>query len=145
MADQLARRVGFRWLRQYYVRTFEEWKRQYEALQKEVDIVIAEDATAVQGWDTAAAQHFALKAAQVPSGSTCEDMRHVVLFTVAKSRKEQGVWAAHAVETILDGFDPQSIPVAENRLTLFTTNHAMAMSLSVPVDAMIEAASARTQ
>jgi polar amino acid transport system substrate-binding protein len=51
-----------------YVSTFDQWRKQYEKMQNQVDALIIGDITGIAGWNDEEAQKFVQNATKIPTG-----------------------------------------------------------------------------
>jgi len=119
----------------FLVRTFGDFPAQFEAVQKEADMIIMGGNGGMDSWDDSSARTFLATATRVPTGSFDEYLAPYVVFTFAKDPEEQGEWMASTALRILDGAQPASIPIVENkRVRLFVNlKLARAAGLVLPV------------
>ena len=77
----------------YWVTTQAEFKTAFLAAQQEVDILFMGNNAGSDTWDEEEMKQFILKNATIPTGSINDWMAPYSLLTLAKSAREQGVWA----------------------------------------------------
>jgi len=102
-------------LQEQYVKTFDEWKKAFVEMQKDLDILIVGNNAGINDWDDKEARRFAEENTKTPTGGIYTWMMPYVLIGVTKVEKEQGAWAAQAALNILDGTPPSGIPVVANK------------------------------
>ncbi len=127
-----------------YIKSFEEWKREYALMQDCVDILILQNNAGIKGWNDAEARDFVMKNTKIPTGATFEFMSNFALVTFAKDAREQGEWSAATALRLLNGERPSSIPVAENKRAVISLNLELANSVGMkfPID-LLKAAKVR--
>jgi len=108
------------------------WKRQFVAMQDQVDmLLIKQNVTGDVDFDLAEAVAFTGANTRIPTGTTAEAVMRCTLVSLIKNPREQGRWAAGAVEQILDGTPPSAIPAAVNRESRLLLNMGLARRLGV--------------
>jgi ABC-type uncharacterized transport system substrate-binding protein len=125
------RLFGFTYEKTYFVSTFDEWKEAYLRAQHEVDMLLVLGVGAVRGWNIRDAARFVEKVTAIPSGTDFEWLMPVALLGVVKSPEEQGRWAAQAALRILDGVEPNQIPLTYNREGELLFNRRIAERLEI--------------
>lgn len=118
-------------LQPYWVTTQDGFKTAFLAAQQEVDILFMGNNAGSDKWDEEEMKQFVLRNSTIPTGSINDWMAPYSLLTLAKSAKEQGVWAAHAALQILDGTPVSEIPVSENKRGEMIVNLDLADKLGV--------------
>ncbi len=126
----IARKFGLE-LDEVYADTFEQWKKEYLALQSRVDIMLLPNNAGITGWDDAEAKKFVLENTRIPTGSCHDFMAPFVLVDYGRSAQEQGEWAGYAALQILGGKKPSDIPVVENKKAKVFLNLPLAGKLGV--------------
>ena len=99
--------------------------------QEEVDILFMGNNAGSDQWDEVEMEAFILENTLIPTGSINDWMAPYSLLTLAKSAKEQGVWAAQTALSILDGMEISQISVAENKKGELIVNLGLADKLGV--------------
>lgn len=124
-----------------YVGTFEQWKRAFITMQEEVDLLIIGSPSGIAGWDDNEARQLARSHTMIPSGTNYRRLQHIAVVSYAKVPLEQGEWAAATALAILDGKEPEDIPVDVNRKFRVYLNMKLAKKLRIkfPMD-LIESA-----
>jgi ABC-type uncharacterized transport system substrate-binding protein len=125
------RLFGLTYDQTYFVKTFGEWKEAYRRAQSEVDMLLLLGVGAVRGWDIQAASDFVEEVGTVPTGTDFEWLMPVSMLGVVKSPEEQGRWAAQAALRILEGVEPDRIPLTYNRDGELIFNSRLARRLGV--------------
>lgn len=97
-----------------YVKTFSDWKREFNRLQDEVDIIIVGNNGGIKGWNDDEARSFAEKNTRIVTGCLLDWMAPVVFLGATRSATEQGHYAATTAVKILNGADPRDIPIRSN-------------------------------
>ena len=114
-----------------YVKTWEEMKEKYIALQQDVDIIFLGNNAGIDQWDDREAEKFFNENTTVPTGTINPWLAPYTLITLGKQPEEQGVWAAEAALLIMNGTSVSEIPVAENKKGNLILNLDMAEKLDV--------------
>ena len=117
--------------RSYFPSSFDEWKENFLRLQREVDMVILLNPKGLKDFDLEQAQRFVENNIKVPTGSSITWMSHMSLLGIGLIPEEQGVWAAQAALSILDGAAPNSIPITRNRQGKLFINLKLAEKLGI--------------
>jgi ABC-type uncharacterized transport system substrate-binding protein len=127
----------------YYASDFEDWKKGFVQIQKKVDVLIVYNFVAIEGWNKAEAQNFAIRNTRVPTGTMQEGPMPYAMVGFLKLPQEQGMWAANTALKILDGTSPAAIPVTRNKEGKLMINMKIAqgMGAEVPYE-IIESADA---
>ena len=117
-----------------YVKTFDQWKREFLAMQDKVDIIYMYNNAGIAGWDNDQAAAFVRENTTVPSASVQSWMAPYVLVTHTKDPVEQGEYAAETAMRILHGTSPSTIPLTTNRRgrTIINNNIARQLNLEIP-------------
>ena len=118
-------------LKPYWASTQEEFKEAFLTAQQEVDIIFIGNNAGSDTWDETEMTQFFLVNTNIPTGAIYDWMAPYSLLTLAKSPKEQGVWAAQAVLQILDGTKVSEIAITENKKGEVFVNLDIADKLSV--------------
>ena len=128
-------------LTEYYASSYDDWKKGFKELQKQVDILIVDSDGGLYNNQKADMQSFVKANTTIPTGSAYDFMAHCTLFTFAKVAEEQGFWAAKAALKILDGTSPSQIPLEKNKEGKLIINMqiAQAMNANIPFE-IIQAA-----
>jgi len=124
-------------LRGYLVSDFEQFKAAYLRAQEETDMLLVGNYGGIAGWNATQAQRFMTENAHVPSGCFDAYMSPCVLYTMSKSPREQGEWAARSALRILAGTRPEDIPIVENSRVDLVVNMVMADALRLTIPAYI--------
>ncbi len=114
-----------------YVDTFEQWKKEYLALQDRVDMLIVQNNAGIADWNDEEARKFILENTKIPTGALLDFMAPFVLVAYGRSAQEQGEWAGYAALLILGGTAPSEIPVSENKRAKVYLNLPIANKLGV--------------
>jgi ABC-type uncharacterized transport system substrate-binding protein len=130
----------------YYASDFEDWKKGFVQIQKKVDVLIVYNFVAIEGWNKAEAENFAIRNTRVPTGTMQEGPMPYAMIGFLKLPQEQGMWAANTALKILDGTSPDAIPVVHNKEGKLMINMKIAQGMGVDVpyeiiesaDALIE-------
>jgi len=117
-----------------YVKTFDDWKREFISMQDKVDILYLYNNAGIEGWDNDQATAFVRENIRIPSASVQSWMAPYVLVTHTKDPVEQGEYAAQTAMRILHGTSPSAIPLTTNRRgrTIINNNLARQLNLEIP-------------
>jgi ABC-type uncharacterized transport system substrate-binding protein len=97
-----------------YVSTFSEWKREFNRLQDEVDVMIIGNNGGIKGWDDEEARRFAEQNTRIVTGCLLDWLAPLSFLGATRSADEQGRYAAHTALKILNGTSPRDIPIRGN-------------------------------
>ena len=97
-----------------FVKTLDEWKKKYVEAQK-YDFIILNNNSGINDWDIDKAKEFVRNNVGVLTVTNYEWMMPYTMMAMTKLPDEQGAWAAQVALAILDGENPQDIPVVVNR------------------------------
>lgn len=127
--------------KEYFVKTFSEWKSAYRSLQNEVDMIIMSNYAGISDWDDAAARKFVLENTAIPTGAVIDLMAPYSLVTFAMVSEEQGEWSAKTALEILSGKRPADIPLVTNKKARIFLNMGLAAKLGIvfPMDLVDQA------
>lgn len=128
---------GINYTSGYLVKSFDEFKQRFLALQKEVDMIVTVSPIGIENWDLASAREFMQTQAEVPVGGTVEWVSQYSLITLSGVLKEQGLIAGEMAKRILKGEKPSAIPVAENTDGKLFINMTIANRLGVTFDSKL--------
>ena len=122
----------------YLARDFAQFKDLFLQAQQEVDMIYIANYSDMPGWDPQVVEDFLARHIKLPTGSRTSYMARYVIVTVAKVPEEQGEWAARTALRILDGAQPDSIPLAANERASLTLNLRMAVAagIQLPVETL---------
>ena len=115
----------------YWATTQDEFRTAFLTAQQEVDIVFLGNNAGTDTWDDAVMKQFFLDNTTVPTGAVRDWMAPFVMVTLAKSGKEQGVWAAETALSILGGTPVSEIPVTQNKKGELIVNLVLADKLGI--------------
>ena len=101
-------------LKGVFVKTLEDWKKEYIAAQK-ADFIILNNNSGINDWDVNEAESFAKHNVGVLTVTNYDWMMPYSMMAMTKLPEEQGSWAAQVALAILDGESPADIPVVVNR------------------------------
>jgi len=132
--DHFEKELGYSFDKVYYVKSFDEWKQRFEALQAEVDIVILENPKGITGWDNQKGKSFIEANTRIPTGTTHVWLAPYAVLTIAKIPEEQGMWAAETALAILAGKSPSEIPIVKNQQGKLYLN----LKLATPIDIVFD-------
>lgn len=124
-------RFNIKFEKTYFANDFSEWKTAFKKLQGEVDMVMLTSHAGINGWDDAEARTFVDQNIKVPVGTEHEWEMPFALLAVAKDFSEMGAWAAQTALQILDGTNPQQIPVTANKRGRLYFNPRLAKRLGI--------------
>ncbi len=114
-----------------YAETFDEWKDHFQALQRDVDLLLIHNATGMRGWDQQAAERLVFNQTRIPSGTTNSANFRIALISHIKIGAEQGEYAAKAALEILAGKSPEDIPVVTNKNARIYLNMKLAKKMKI--------------
>ena len=118
-----------------YITFFEEWKRQYLWMQKNVDMLIVAHNGGLQDWDNEEAYRFVLNNTQIPTGATLKNMTPFVLINFAKIASEQGEWASKiAAKLLVSGKKAGTIPIVANTQGIMMLNIPLSKKMKIKFD-----------
>ena len=101
-------------LKGVFVKTLEDWKKEYIAAQK-ADFIILNNNSGINDWDVNEAESFVKHNVGVLTVTNYDWMMPYSMMAMTKLPEEQGSWAAQVALAILDGESPADIPVVVNR------------------------------
>ncbi|EIJ43058.1 ABC-type uncharacterized transport system, periplasmic component [Beggiatoa alba B18LD] len=113
----------------YFVKTFEEWKTAF--LMTDADMLLLINYVGLEGWDTQTAIQFVEQNAHIPIGANFSWLKPFALLGITKLAEEQGTWSAQAALKIMDGVQPNDIPIAKNKDGRLFINLRIANKLGV--------------
>lgn len=122
---------GIEFTKEYYVKTFEEWKHAFMSLQHEVDMFFWSAHSGIDGWNDKEALRVINKHASVPYGTVNEWMMPYELIGILKYPQEQGEWAAATALRIIGGESPSEIPIVTNKKAKIHLNMQIAKQLDI--------------
>jgi len=99
----------------YFVKNFEEWKREFIKAQQEVDMLLIHNPDGLPQWNHAEARAFVEANTQIPTGTTSSYTTQVSLIGIIRLPEEQGRWAAETALRILGGESIEQIPFVTNK------------------------------
>lgn len=102
-------------MKEYWVKTFDEFKAQFQQAQTEVDILFIGNNAGIDRWDQTETEAFIVENTKVPTGAINDWLAPYTLITLAKSAEEQGEWSGQTALQILAGTPVSDIPFAENK------------------------------
>ncbi len=116
-----------------YVKTFEEWKREFLKLQDEVDVLIVGNNGGIKGWDEKEAQRFAENNTKHPTGCLLDWLTPFSFLGATRLASEQGAYAANTALKILSGTPVEDIPIVRNTQADIIINMRIAKKLGLKV------------
>ena len=116
-----------------YVKTLEDWKKEFIQMQDQVDILVL---GSIRALDTKEAsmeeiERFILTNTRIPTAAYDAFMQNIVLVTLSTIPEEQGEWAAEKALEILDGKSPRDIPLVTNKKANMFLNMRLARILGI--------------
>lgn len=116
-----------------YVKTLEDWKKEFIQMQDQVDILVL---GSIRALDTEEAsmekiERFILANTRIPTAAYDAFMQNIVLVTLSTIPEEQGEWAAEKALEILDGKSPGDIPLVTNKKANMFLNMRLARILGI--------------
>ena len=125
------KKQGIYFDQEIYVDTFDEWEKQFAALQHKVDLLILENSRSIRGWNNALAESTVLEKTLIPTGSTQPGMVPYSLLSYSQVPEEQGVYAANTAMRIFSGERPRDIPIVNNQQARVWVNLNIAQKLGI--------------
>ena len=113
-----------------YVKTFSQWKSEFNRLQDEVDVLIVGNNGGIKGWDDDAARRFAEENTRIVTGCLLDWLAPCAFLGATRSATEQGAYAANTALKILNGTSPSSIPITGNVQANIIINMKIAKKLN---------------
>jgi ABC-type uncharacterized transport system substrate-binding protein len=113
-----------------YVGTFSQWKREFNRLQDEVDVMIIGNNGGIKGWDDDEARRFAEQNTRIVTGCLLDWLAPMAFLGATRSADEQGRYAAHTALKILKGTSPRDIPIRGNVQANIIINMRIAKKLN---------------
>ncbi len=114
-----------------FVKNFAEWKKEYLALQQEVDMLLLGNVSSISDWNAKEGKELVYANTLIPSGNWDAWMAPYALMTFATKPEEQGKWAAETAKEILAGKTPSSIAVVQNVVAHVVLNMQLAKKMGV--------------
>jgi len=114
-----------------YVKTVDEWKKEFLALQDRVDMIIISNMAGIKGWNENEMKQWTLKNTKIPTGTTNDWMMKYSLMGLTKIAEEQGEWAAKTALKIISGTDPKNIAITKNSQGKLYINLPLAEKLKI--------------
>ncbi len=130
-ADFGRKLLGLEFTKEYYVNSFDEWKRAFRNLQQEVDLIIWTAIAGIEGWNQKEARQLIKEAAVIPFGTVNSWMMPYELIGVTKVPREQGEWAARTALEIIGGKMPKELPVVTNKKAQLHLNMRIAKQMGI--------------
>jgi ABC-type uncharacterized transport system substrate-binding protein len=116
-----------------YVKTFEEWKREFRNFQDEVDVLIVGNNGGIQGWDEEEARRFAEANTRVPTGCLLDWLAPFSFLGATRLAREQGEYVATTALKILNGTPIEDIPIVRNTQADIIINMKIAKKLGLKI------------
>jgi len=113
------------------VKTFDEFKQAFLALQNGSDMLLTGNYAGIADWDEKVAKTFIMANTKIPTGYVDGYMTPLVLITMGKIPEEQGEYAAQIALKILGGAKPSSFPVVPNKKAALGVNLVIAEKLGI--------------
>ena len=120
-------------LAEAFVKTFDEFKNSFLALQDKADMMIFSNYGGMAGWNAEEAKKFVRENTKIPTGSTHDFVAPYVLVDYAKLGTEQGEYAVSTALAIANGKPVKDFPIIGNRKGELYINLAIAKKLGVTV------------
>lgn len=118
-------------IKNYLVSDMAEFKKSFLAAQDEVDILFFSNSAAIEKWDFKEAERFVRQNTRIPSVAHNSFMERLVMCTMAHSSEEQGRYAALTALRILQGENPESIPLSANKEISMVVNLSLAKQVGI--------------
>lgn len=116
-----------------YVKTFEEWKREFLKLQDEVDVLIVGNNGGIKGWNEQQAQQFAETNTRIPTGCLLDWLTPFSFLGATRLASEQGAYVASTALKILNGMTVGDIPIVRNSQANIIINLRIANKLGLKI------------
>ena len=113
------------------VKSFDEFKQAFVALQHSADMLLTGNYAGIAGWDEKAARSFILEHTTIPTGYVDGYMIPSVLITMGKIPEEQGEYAAQVALAVLGGAKPSAYPLVSNKKAALGLNLVIADKLHI--------------
>lgn len=118
-------------IKDYIVKSMEEFKKEFIKAQKEVDILYFSNNVGIQAWNMKEAVQFINQNTKIPSGAHNAHMERLVACTLAHQPEEHGRHAAITALKILQGTSPKSIPLSTNKEFSMIINFKLAQKAGI--------------
>jgi ABC-type uncharacterized transport system substrate-binding protein len=113
------------------VKSFDEFKQAFVALQGSADMLLTGNYAGIAGWDDKAARAFIVENTRIPTGYVDGYMTPLVLITMGKIPEEQGEYAAQVALAVLGGAKPSAYPLVSNKKAALGLNLVIADKLQI--------------
>lgn len=118
---------------QYYVRTYSEWQEKFLRAQKEVDVLIIGNTSAIKSWDKDKAIEFVMKETRIPTGCILDFIIPLAFVGCIKIPEEHGRFAAQTALKIINGTPQDSIEIATSKEAMLIVNMKIAEANGIKV------------
>ncbi len=118
---------------QYYAHTFDEWKDSFLRAQKEVDVLVIGNTSAIKSWDQDKAIEFVMKETRIPTGCILAFVARLTFIGCIKIPEEHGRYAAQTALEIINGTPPDSIGIATSKEAMLIVNLKIAEANGIKV------------
>jgi len=115
------------------VNSMAEWKDAILKLQKSAGMLVLNNYSGIQNWDSQEAVRFMKTHNTLPTGSMLDFMSPYVIFVLERIPEEQGSYAAKTALRILDGISPAHMSIHKNKLFPLILNLSMAESAKITI------------
>lgn len=116
-----------------YVSEFEEWKKQFINLQKEVDIIYIGNVHGINNFNKEEAIEFVETNISLPTCSTLDFTSEFGAINYIRLAEEQGEYVAETAIRILNGSYPSDIPVVMNKKGRVLINNRLVNKLKLDI------------
>lgn len=130
-AEYIKEKLAIEIDKDYIAETYEEWKKAYIKLQKEVDQFIIFSQVGIINWNEKEAIKFVLKNSKIPCGSALKNTKDLSLISYIRIPEEQGWWIGKNALDYFNGKSIRNIPIAENKESSIYLNMKLARKLKV--------------
>jgi ABC-type uncharacterized transport system substrate-binding protein len=127
-----------------YVKTFDDWKREFQKLQDEVDVLIVGNNGGIKGWNEREAQRFAETNTRIPTGCLLDWLTPYAFLGATRLAREQGQYVAGKALEILNGMPVGDIPIVRNSQADIIINMRIANKLGLKVPKSFRKIASRT-
>ena len=115
----------------YFVKNFEEWKREFIRAQQEVDMLLIHNPDGLPEWNNAEARAFVEANTKIPTGTTSSYTTQFSLIGIIRLPEEQGRWAAETALKVLAGAPIDSFPLVTNKEGKLVINMRLGNKLKI--------------
>ncbi len=133
-AENYKKQLKIKLREEVYVKTADEWKKEFLKIQNKVDMLIISNTVEIKDWDEGAMKKWMLENTRIPTGTTNEWVMKYSLIGLIKVAEEHGEWAVKTSEKIMSGVSPKSIPIEKSKRSKLFINTSIAEKLKIKFD-----------